>query len=166
MSIGEMLLPEFDQEMSNTRKVLERVPVEKSEWKPHDKSMTMGRLAGHIAEIPKWGAWVLKSDSFDLASMGEGHQPYVPKSTADLLKTFDESAKEARKAIVGLEDPQWTRSWSLLLQGQTLASGQKLMMMRSTFLNHIVHHRAQMTVYLRLNNIPVPGLYGPSADER
>jgi uncharacterized damage-inducible protein DinB len=166
MSIREMLLSELDQEMENTRKMLERVPLDKADWKPHEKSMMLGRLAGHIAELPSMGARVVKMDIFDLASMMTGgHQPYVAKSSDDLLRTFDRNVAEFREALAGTSDQHLNQVWSMQLNGKTLASGHRLPMIRSIFMNHIIHHRAQLGVYLRLNHIPLPALYGPSADE-
>jgi uncharacterized damage-inducible protein DinB len=167
MSISEILLPEFDQEMANTRRMLERVPVDKADWKPHEKSMTLGRLAGHIAELPSMGVSVIKTDVFDLTQrMSGGHQPYVARSSDDLLRTFDSNVAEVREAIAGASDQHFNQVWSMQFGGKTLVSGPRMPMIRSIFINHIIHHRAQLGVYLRLNDIPLPGLYGPSADER
>jgi len=166
MTISEMLIPEFDQEMANTRKMLERVPVDRPDWKPHQKSMTLGRLAGHMAELPPWTAKIVNTETIDLGPMmSGGHQPYVPSSLEDLLQIFDRNVREARQAIAGASDEHLNKTWSLQMKGQTLASGSRLLMMRSMSLNHLIHHRAQLGVYLRLNDIPLPGLYGPSADE-
>jgi len=166
MSICEMLLPEFDQEMTNTRKLLERVPFQKLEWKPHEKSMTLGRLAGHIAELPGWAASVLTLDSLDLTPMiNEGQRGFTASSADELLNTFDKNVAEARKALAGASDHHLNQVWSIQFKGRTVLSMPRLPMLRNMCLNHLIHHRAQLGVYLRLNDIPLPPLYGPTADE-
>ncbi|MCW5981523.1 MAG: damage-inducible protein DinB [Bryobacteraceae bacterium] len=167
MTIAEMLLPEFDQEMANTRKTLERVPMDKPAWKPHEKSMTMGRLAQHIAEMPGWTGFTLGSESLDLAPPGgEPYQPApIPESSEALLAMFDKNVSEARAAIAAATDEQMAHNWSLLMGGNVIFTLPKSGVIRSMILNHLIHHRAQLTVYLRLNDVAVPGLYGPSADE-
>lgn len=166
MAIKDMLLPEFEQEMATTRKTLERVPEGKPEFKPHDKSMTMARLAGHVAEIPMWATMTLTQDSIDMAPAG---QPPMPPGTmttrAQMLAEFDKNVAEARKALEGTCDETFLRPWSLLRGGQTLMTMPKIVVMRTFVMNHLIHHRAQLGVYLRLNNVPVPSVYGPSADE-
>jgi len=166
MTISEMLLPEFDQEMANTRTMLERVPLDKSDWKPHERSMTLGRLAGHIAELPFWAGRILDTEMIDLTPMVTGpYQPYIPSSLKDLLQKFDTNVAEAREGLKRARDEHFNQMWSLQLKGKAVSSGSKLSMIRSMSLNHIIHHRAQLGVYLRLNGIPLPPLYGPSADE-
>lgn len=167
MTIGELMLPEFDQEMANTRRTLERVPMEKLEWQPHQKSMTMGRLAQHVAEMPGWTSMMIETESFDLAPPGgEPFKPSpIPQSRQELLDMFDKNISSGRAAIAGASDEQMMQTWSLLSGGNTIFSLPKSAVIRSMILNHTVHHRAQLTVYLRLNDVPVPGLYGPSADE-
>src|SRR5579885_3217497 len=162
MPISASLLPEFEHEMATIRKCLERVPAEKFNYKPHEKSMTMGALAGHIAEMPGWGVPGLKQDSLDLAG---GHTPFEPKNTAELLATFDKNVAACREAIVESSDENFMRSWSLTMGGQTLMTMPKVAVIRTFVLNHLIHHRGQLSVYLRLNDIPVPSIYGPSADE-
>ncbi len=162
MAISQALLPEFDQEMANTRKTLERVPDDKFAWKPHDKSGTMGWLAGHVASLPNLASGALQHDSFDVAVL----PPLPPMNNrADLLAVFDKTSAEARKAIAAASDEHLMKTWSLLMSGRTLFSMPRVAVLRSFFLNHLIHHRGQLTVYLRLNNVPVPSLYGPSADE-
>jgi uncharacterized damage-inducible protein DinB len=154
MKIAESLLPEFDQEMSNTRKVLERFPAAKASWKPHPKSFEFGALAAHIANMADWASLTLKVDSFDYAPPGA--PPYeTPKfpTTEALVAAFDKSVKDARAELVAADDGKMMAPWSLMAGGKVV-------------MNHIIHHRAQMTVYLRMNDIPVPALYGPSADEQ
>jgi uncharacterized damage-inducible protein DinB len=166
MTISEMLLPEFDQEMTNTRSVLERVPIDKIAWKPHDRSMTLGRLAGHIAELPSWAGRVLNAEMVDITPMVSGrYQPFMPSTLEFLLKKFDQDALDARNALAKASDQHLIQTWSMQIHGKTIASGPRLQMIRSVFLNHLIHHRAQLGVYLRLNDIPLPPLYGPSADE-
>jgi uncharacterized damage-inducible protein DinB len=161
-----MLLPEFDQEMANTRKTLERFPEGKSDWKPHDKSMTLGRLAGHLAELPSLGALALRQDSLDFAPPGAPPmQAFTATSRAALLETFEKNMTNARTALAEASDAQLMKSWSLLRGGKSLFTMPRTDVVRSFMLNHMIHHRAQMGVYLRLNDIPVPSIYGPSADE-
>jgi len=168
MKIGEKLLPEFDHEMANTRKTLERVPEEKFAWKPHEKSMPMGRLASHIAEIPGWVSFTLDRDSFDTNPPGgqTGYQPMLATSRKELLEAFDRNIPAARAALAGVEDEKIMQPWSLLSGGKVVFSMPKIAVLRSFIMNHLIHHRAQLGVYLRLNDVPVPALYGPSADEK
>jgi len=166
MKISESFLPEFDQEMANTRKVLERVPLNKSDWKPHAKSSSFGALAAHLANMPDWAGLTLNSDSFDYAPPGA--PPYeTPKfATTDLLlAAFDKSVAEARSALAAADDSKMLAPWSLMAGGKTVMTLPRVAVVRSFVMNHSVHHRAQLGVYLRLNDIPVPALYGPSADE-
>ncbi len=166
MAISHSLLPEFDMEMANTRKTLERVPDEKFEFKPHPKSGSMGWLAGHLANLPLWAVMTLKEDTLDIAPAGG--QPFqLPetKNRKQVLEVFDQHVADARKGIATATDEQWMRPWSLLKTGKTIMTMPKIAVLRSFVLNHIIHHRAQMGVYLRLNDIPVPSIYGPSADE-
>ena len=166
MKISEMLLPEFDQEMANTRKTLERVPEDKLDWKPHEKSMTLGRLAGHLAELANWATATLNQDKFDFQPPGAPpYQPLIPRSRKEVLDAFDSGAKAARAAIAESSDQHFMANWSLLSGGKTLMTMPRTAVLRSFVLNHIIHHRAQLGVYLRLNNVPVPSIYGPSADE-
>jgi uncharacterized damage-inducible protein DinB len=167
MTISEMLLPEYDQEMAVARKLLERVPVEKGDWKPHQKSMPLGRLTGHVAELPTWAGRIVTTEMIDIGKMVSGqHQPYIPTSQQELLQKFDQSVLEARQSIAGASDAHLSQEWTLQFNGQTVASGTRLQMIRFMSMNHLVHHRAQLSVYLRLNDIPLPAMYGPSADER
>jgi uncharacterized damage-inducible protein DinB len=166
MSLSELLLPEFDQEMANTRKVLERVPEEKMEWRPHEKSMTLGRLAGHVAELAAWGTSVLTQESIDLTERSKrGEHGFAAQSSEELLRRFDISAAEAREALIKAGDPYLNQNWCLYLEGKAIMSMPRFQAIRISFLNHLIHHRGQLEVYLRLNNVPLPSLYGPSADE-
>jgi uncharacterized damage-inducible protein DinB len=156
MTIAQSLLPEFDQEMQNTRKILERVPDEKWNWKPHDKSGSVGWLAVHVATIPEWAVMTLKTENFDYAPPGgSSYQPPKIENRQQLLTLFDKSVTETRASIGAASDQDMMKAWSLLAGGKTVFE----------IMNHLIHHRAQLTVYYRLLGIPVPGLYGPSADE-
>jgi len=166
MALSESLLPEFDQEMAKTRTVLERIPEDKFNWKPHAKSMTMRQLTVHVATIPGWAPEVLTKPSLDVAPVGA--PPYKPPevhSRKELLDLFDSSAKKAREALVGAADPVFMERWTLLAGGKTIFSLPRIGVIRGMVMNHIIHHRAQLGVYLRLNDLPVPAIYGPSADE-
>ena len=161
--IAASLLPEFDHEMAGTRKMLERVPEDKLEFKPDARSMTLGRLAGHIAEMPGWGVMAVTTDSLDF---GLGNfQPTVATSRAQVLAVFDKNVAESRAAIAAASDESLLKPWSLQNKGQTIFTMQRIGVIRSMVMNHVIHHRAQLTVYYRLTGVAVPGLYGPSADE-
>jgi uncharacterized damage-inducible protein DinB len=162
MTRSAMLLTEFDQEMAITRKVIERLPEDKYGWAPHEKSMKAGRLASHIAEMITWGTIGMKQDSFDLAG---GHEPFNAASRAELLKAFDQNVADCRQAIEGASDETLMKPWSLLNGKQTLMTVPKIVVLGSFVVNHIIHHRGQLSVYLRLTGTPVPSIYGPSADE-
>ena len=166
MSIAELLLPEFDQEMASTRRVLERLPEEKFGWKPHEKSFALGKLAAHVAEIPTWVTSAFEVNELDIAPAdGPAYTPPDATSVAELLAFFDKSVAAGRVALAGASDAQFGENWSLLMTGQTIFTMSRYGVVRTWVLNHIVHHRAQLGVYLRLNEVPVPGVYGPSADE-
>lgn len=166
MTISEILLPEFDREMANTRKSLERVPEDKLDWKPHPKSHTMRWLAEHVANLPAWAAMAIQGDSFDVAPPG-APRPRMPEpdSRAALLEVFDRNVVEARAAIAGATDEHLLKTWTLLIGGREIFTLPRAAVLRSVVMNHLIHHRAQLGVYLRLNDVPVPALYGPSADE-
>jgi uncharacterized damage-inducible protein DinB len=162
MAIREMLLPEFDEEMKNTRKLLERVPDQKFAYKPHEKSMTLGRLASHVAELPGWAKHTIELEGLDLTP---GQQPYLATSREDLLAGFDKNVAEARELLVRVTDEHLQKIWTLKFAGNTVFSMPRYMVLRTSAINHLVHHRAQLGVYLRLNEVEIPGMYGPSADE-
>lgn len=162
MPFSETLLPEFDEEMKNTRKLLECVPDGKFDYRPHPKSMTLGRLSTHIAEVPSWATFTLDSDVFDLPP---DFKHRVATSRAELLSIFDESVAEARQKIAAATDQDWQKIWTFKVAGKTVMSMPKSVVMRSSIMNHLIHHRAQLGVFLRLNEVPIPGMYGPSADE-
>jgi uncharacterized damage-inducible protein DinB len=166
MSISEALLPEFDQEMAGTRKVLSRCPDDKFDFTPHPKSFKMGSLATHIVNMVGWTVDTIAQDSFDVAPPGAPPYKEEPaKSNADLMEHFEKNVAAARAAIAGASDERLMAQWSLLQGGATLFSMPRIVCLRSFIMNHTIHHRAQLCVYLRMNDIPVPALYGPSADE-
>jgi uncharacterized damage-inducible protein DinB len=164
MSYADTLLPEFDQEMANTRKVLERIPDDKLDWQPHPKSHTIGWNANHVADIPNWLVMVLNTPSLDIAPVG-GQAYTSPELTRgkEILELFDRNVAVARKAITEAKDV--SSPWSLLQAGKPIFTMPRTAVIRSMVLNHLMHHRAHLLVYLRLNDIPVPGMYGPSGDE-
>jgi uncharacterized damage-inducible protein DinB len=162
MPISQALLPEFDQEMANTRKLLERVPDDKNDYKPHEKSMTLGRLAGHVAELPGWTKNTLETQLLELQP---GMQPFTATSRQQLLERFDKNVAEARPLIERATDSDWMKMWTLRFGGKDIMTMPRVAVMRGVIMNHLIHHRAQLGVYLRLNEIAIPGMYGPSADE-
>ena len=163
MPISDMLIPEFDDEMKKTRTTLERVPV-KPDYRPHPKSMTLGQLAPHVAQLAGFGLSVLTAPSLDFSQTSFAPLPF--ESAAQLVRAFDEGAAKVRGALTTVPDAAWTEPWKLSFQGQALFEGSRFVAYRQMFLNHLVHHRAQLGVYLRLNEQPVPSIYGPSADDR
>jgi uncharacterized damage-inducible protein DinB len=166
MRYAETILPEFDRETANTRKVLERVPENKLDWHAHLKSHTIGWNANHLAEILGWVEGVLTAPSWDIApSGGEPYQSPKLTSPQAILDLFDRNVAAARNAIAAVKDDQMGEPWSLLKAGTPLFTMPRAAMIRGFILNHLIHHRAILCVYLRLNDIPVPGMYGPSGDE-
>jgi uncharacterized damage-inducible protein DinB len=165
MAINQALLPEFDQEMAGVRKTLERIPEDKFSFKPHEKSMTLGRLASHIAELPGWGATTINTNELDIMPGGVVQQANNLATRAEVLALFEKNASEARAAIAGTSDDHLMKPWSLLMNGRVIMTLPRIAVLRNFVMNHVIHHRAQLGVYLRLNNIAVPSLYGPSADE-
>ena len=162
MPLVDALLPEFDHEMTVTRKVLERVPDDKRDWKPHPKSFSLGALATHVAGLPTWGSETLNRSEIDVG----GTPPLTAlPSTSDILAAFDKNVAAARAALTGKTDAELAAMWSLKYSGRTLFSMPKATVWRSFVVSHLIHHRAQLTVYLRLLDVPVPAIYGPSADE-
>ena len=166
MALSQALLPEFDHEMANTRKTLERVPTDKFAWKPHEKSTTMGGLATHLANLPTWVIHTIEKDSLDVAPPGAPPLRTPPaNSTEEVVETFDRNVAAARDALAGASDEHLVKPWSLLSGGKTVLTLPRIAVLRSFVMNHSIHHRAQLGVYLRLNDVPVPSIYGPSADE-
>ncbi|HTI52346.1 MAG TPA: DinB family protein [Planctomycetaceae bacterium] len=166
MSYAVTIRPEFDQEMAGTRKVLERVPEENLDWQPHPKSHTIGWNANHLAELPGWGVAILTQPQFDFAPVG-GPRYESPKlrTRREIVDLFDRNVSAIRKAITEVRDDAMGQTWSLLGGGKAIFTMPRAAVMRSFVLNHMIHHRAILCVYLRLNDVPVPGLYGPSGDE-
>jgi uncharacterized damage-inducible protein DinB len=162
MSLKDGLLAEFDHEMATTRKLLERLPEDRLAWKPHEKSMSFGGLATHLGNIPQWAGTILNEPGFDLATA----PPNLAEkgSRAEILTAFDESARRTRAAL-DKTDAEYLSFWTLKRGGQEMFSMPRVAAFRTFVLYHIVHHRGQLSVYLRLNNIPVPAIYGPTADE-
>ena len=170
MAIRDSILPEFDHEVANTRKVLERVPEGKADFKPHPKSMALDRLAGHVAELPGWAKETMLQDSIDVNPPGNPPpaQNAALKMTSrkQLLEEFDKRVAAGRAAIAGASDETFMKPWSLIAGGKTIFTLPKIAVLRGFVMNHMIHHRAQLGVYLRLNDVPVPSIYGPSADEQ
>lgn len=166
MSIAASILPEFEMEMANTRKTLERIPSDKFDYKPHGKSMTMIGLATHITNMIGWGTTTLTQDEFDVQPPGAPPYKEEPASSvANLLEKFDQGIVACRAALVATSDEAMMKPWSLLSGGQAIFTQPRGGVFRGMILNHLIHHRAQLSVYLRMNDVPVPALYGPSADE-
>ena len=162
-TLAELIAIDFEQEMRGTRKLLERVPLDDAHrnYKPHEKSMQLDQLATHIAELPSWPKFALLSEQFELPA---DFKPRVASSTEELLTIFDRSAEEGRQALAEASDGDMRKTWTFKFKQFATPPEQRTKVIRS-FLNHLVHHRAQLGVYLRLNGIPIPGMYGPSADE-
>jgi uncharacterized damage-inducible protein DinB len=166
MSYAAEILPEFDQEMASSRKVLERVPDEKFNWRAHPKSNTFGWNANHLAEIPGWVAGTLTGTQWDFSPPGEpAYQTPSLNTTKEVLDFFDANVAQARAAIQAVKDSEIDVPWTLLYQGEKVFTMPRESVVRSFVISHMIHHRAIMTVYLRLSDIPVPGMYGPSGDE-
>ena len=166
MSHSFALLPEFDEEMAKTRKALERAPGDKFSWKPHEKSFSFMELANHLARLPGWGAATLRTESMDLdPEKGEFVPPPPSETPEGVLADFDRNVSEFRSALEEASDEDLVKTWTLKHGGQELFTMPRLAVVRGMILNHIIHHRGQFTLYLRLNDLPVPALYGPSADE-
>jgi uncharacterized damage-inducible protein DinB len=164
MTLCQTITLDFDEEVNNTRKLLERIPLDDAHrnYKPHEKSMELDRLATHVAEIPAWAKLALDSELFEINP--SEFKPRVAGSTKELLEIFEKSVQEGRAAILSATDPQMEKNWTFKFGDQFSMTEKRTKVVRS-FLNHLVHHRAQLGVYLRLNGIAVPGMYGPSADE-
>lgn len=164
MAIRDVLLPEFDHEMGTTRRLLERTPEAQFAWKPHEKSMSLGQLAGHLANIPRWSDAILQHTVFDLATV-EDTRPPAPESVGALLKEFDAKVVAARAAIAATGDAEMVTPWTFKQGGHEVFTMPRIAALRSFIMNHSIHHRGQLSVYLRMNNVPLPAIYGPTADE-
>ncbi|HTH38160.1 MAG TPA: DinB family protein [Pyrinomonadaceae bacterium] len=162
-NIASALIAEMEHEAQVTRTCLERVPAEKFDWKPHEKSMTFGRLAAHIAEMFAWTPSTLQHSELDFSKID--YKPFEPASTADLVEYLDKNVSEALDALRNASDEQFLDPWTMRNGETVYFTMPKITVMRSFVMNHIVHHRGQLSVYLRLNDIAVPAIYGPSADE-
>ena len=163
MTTAEVLLQDFDMEMGMTRRTLERIPEDKPEYKPHEKSMPMGKLARHVATLPKFGTFILTTPSMDLTTAKWPEMTFTTREK--LLADFDALAAEARAALAAASDADLAAPWKFSFGEKVISNGPRSLAFRHAFFNHLIHHRAQLGVYLRLNDVPVPGLYGPSADE-
>jgi uncharacterized damage-inducible protein DinB len=161
--IAQTLLPEFDIEMATTRRLLERVPDAKGSWKPHDKSTGLGDLAQHIATLAGFGALIVTERGRDVTTAGM--RPPRFASTKALLETFDENVRKSREAIAGATDAHLAESWALRVGDRVIFDLPRAAVLRTLLMNHIIHHRGQLSVYLRLNDVPLPSIYGPTADE-
>ena len=161
--ISDLLLNEFDAEVKSTRAMLERVPM-KADFKPHTKSMPLGKLAPHVAQLPEFGVTVLTTPELDFSNTSFTPLPF--ESAQQLVKAFEDNAAKVRSALKGLPDSAWDQPWKLSFQGKPIFGGSRFQAYRSMFVNHLVHHRAQLGVYLRLNDVALPATYGPSADDR
>ena len=161
MTFSKAYLPEFEHEMTNTRAMLDCVPDDKFGWKPHAKSMSLGKLASHVAGLVEWGAVVVNQDKLDL---GTGGQSPEPTTRAGLLELLDKNVADSRAAIEGATDEHLAKTWSLIYGGHTVLAMPRMQVLRGVVLSHVIHHRGQLSVYLRLLDVKIPGMYGPSAD--
>ncbi|HYU35054.1 MAG TPA: DinB family protein [Thermoanaerobaculia bacterium] len=166
MKLSQTLLPQFDQEMATTRKLLERVPDDRIGWKPHEKSMSLGRLATHLAELAGFGSRIMEQDSLDVSSrVGSGYQPKVLESSREMVELFDENVRNSRAEIEKAEDQDLLKHWSLRNGEQVIFNLPRVAVLQTMLISHSIHHRGQLSVYLRLNDVPLPSIYGPTADE-
>jgi uncharacterized damage-inducible protein DinB len=163
MAMIDAILAEFEQECQATRRLLECVPEDQFDWQPHEKSMSLGALASHIAENPTWAKGTLETEVMNMDEMG--YTPYAAASSAELLDTFDKAVALAVEAMTGQSDENLAVIWSMVMGGQTVMEMPRIAVLRSMILNHMIHHRGQLTVYLRLKNVALPSVYGPTADE-
>jgi uncharacterized damage-inducible protein DinB len=166
MAITDALLPEYDHEMATTRRLLERVPEAEFGWKPHEKSMTFGELAAHLANILRWCGSVLDAAEFDLATVTDDARPRPPSSREALLKDFDATVAAARASLATRTDAELLTPWTLRQGSYEIFTLPRISAVRSFVMNHSIHHRGQLSVYLRLRNVPLPPIYGPTADEQ
>lgn len=164
MSTMESFVTEFTQEYAATRKLLERVPDDHFGWKPHDKSMTLGQLASHIAENAQFAPWVLTMD--ELVVDPETYKPFMAKNRDELLKTLDMNVLEARNAFEKADESTLGDTWRMKWGGEVVLEMPRMTVLRSFLISHLIHHRGQLTVYLRMKDVPLPQLYGPTADEK
>jgi uncharacterized damage-inducible protein DinB len=163
MMIRDMLLPEFDQEMANTRKMLESIPEDRFDYQPHPKSWKLNRLAGHIADLPMWATHTMQVEVLEMEP--DQYKPFEPSTRKELLDQFDKYTQEARSAIASATDEQMNKIWNMKWEGKTVLTMPRIGVLRSVVMNHMIHHRAHLGMYLRMCNAKVPGMYGPSGDE-
>lgn len=163
MSLAEAMVGEFAHESTTTRKLLERLPEDKLAWKPHEKSMTLGRLASHLAEIPEWGDTIVNHDSFDMATVDSKPKPEPSKQ--EILAAFDKNVESFQRALEGQSDERLFQNWKLTQGEHVAVEMARVACLRGFVLSHTIHHRGQLSVYLRENDVPLPAIYGPSADE-
>ena len=166
MTTAQLLLQDFDVEISNTRRTLERVPEGNNDFKPHEKSMPLGKLAMHCATMPLFGSYIFEDDGMDLAAPKHPHIPLVLESREACLRQFDEAAAKCRAAIASASDEALAQPWRFRFGEHLISDVARSLTFRMMCFNHLIHHTAQLGVYLRLQDIPVPALYGPSADEQ
>ena len=167
MRLTDLFLAELEREVPRTRRALEQVPVGRHDWKPHPKSMPLGYLAGLVATLPSWVFFTVMQDELDIRPVGK--EPYkMPEwtTTDELLALFDGGVAQAREALQNTNDEHLMKPWKFMVAGQVMAEDPRHIVLRDTVMSHLAHHRGQLTVYLRLNDKPVPAIYGPSADER
>lgn len=167
MSLSRSFMPEFEQEFANTRKMLELVPDDKLSWQPHEKSMALGRLAWHVSDFPSWCRDVLSKPGLSMTAEDaeKGRGEWKGKTRADIVARFDKELAEARAALQASGDEEWLANWKMDWMGRTIVDMPRRAVYRGMVMNHMIHHRAQLGVYLRMLNIGIPGMYGPSADE-
>ena len=167
MKLTDLFLAELEREVPRTRRTLEQVPEGRADWKPHPKSMALGYLAALVALLPSWIVFTVNQDELDIRPVGK--EPYtMPEwtTTGDFLKLFDDGVAQAREALRDTNDAHLMKPWKFMVGGRVMAEDPRHVVLRDTVFNHLAHHRGQLTVYLRLNEKPVPAIYGPSADER
>ena len=166
MRTADILLQDFDTEISNTRRTLERLPEGQNDWTPHAKSMPLGRLAMHCATLPQFGVYIMEDDGMDMAAPKHPRNPLVFTSTADALQQLDDTAAKCRAALASASDEHLAAIWPFTFGPQVISSAPRSQTFRQMCFDHLIHHTSQLGVYLRLLDIPVPALYGPSADEQ
>ena len=164
MPMSDALLAEFDHEMSTTRELIARVPAEHLDWKPHPKSTGIGDLAMHICSLAQWGSMVARLPELDLNPGGKGFRPPAPRPPSEMTALFDENVAESRAAIAAVPDAAMMEPWTLRNNGTALFTMPRAAVLRTFVMNHLIHHRGQLTVYLRLRDVPLPSVYGPTAD--
>jgi len=161
MKLTDLFLGELEREAAATRRTLERVPDGRYDWKPHEKSMTLGRLAELVARLPSWPVFMIKQDELELTT----YKSPPLRTSRELVQALDEGVAEAREALANTTDEHLMKPWRMLVGGRVVSEEPRHLMLRGGVFNHLAHHRGQLTVYLRLNDVPVPAIYGPSADD-